>query len=172
MFRRFRRVEEVTAFALSGGGSRSAAQVGVLKALLDAGVSARLLTGTSAGAVNAVWCALYPDRLDRLEAIWLALRTRDVFPGGRVGALYNMARRGHVYSARAWEAYLRREMGTARFEDMLLPCAVTAVRLSDGKRVILDSGEVVPALMASTAIPGIFPPYAIDGEMYVDGGVL
>lgn len=172
MFGRFRRAEDVIGFALSGGGSRSASQVGVLKALVESGIWPQRLAGTSAGAVNATWFALHPHRLDTLEAIWLALRMRDVFPGTRLRMLANMARRGYVHDARAWEAFLRRQVGSATFEEAVIPFAVTAVRLSDGQRVVFESGEIVPAVMASTAIPGVFPPYPIGDELYVDGGVL
>lgn len=172
MFGRFRRAEEVIGFALSGGGARSASQVGVLRALVEGGIWPQRLAGTSAGAVNAAWFALHPHRLDALEEIWLSLRMRDVFPGTRLRMLANMARRGYVHDARAWEAFLRRRIGTATFEDAAIPFGVTAVRISDGRRVVFESGEIVPALLATTAIPGIFPPYRIDDEYYVDGGVL
>jgi NTE family protein len=172
MFRRFRRSEDVIAFAFSGGGSRGASQIGALKALTEAGIWPAMVAGTSAGAVNAAYFALHPHRLDRLEAVWLALRTQDVFPGTRLHILMNFARRGHIHRSDAWEAFLRAEVGTTRFEDMPIAGAVVAVRLRDGERVVFDSGEIVPALMASTAIPGVFPPYRIGDEAYVDGGVL
>jgi NTE family protein len=180
MFGRFRRNsehgsrgnEDVIGFAFSGGGTRAATQVGALKALIEADIRPQLVAGTSAGAVNATWFALYPQRLDRLESIWRSLRTRDVFPGGRVRVLINLAKNGYVHSALEWEHFLRREVGNARFEDCIIPCAVVAVRLSDGERVVFDSGEIVPAIMASTAIPGVFPPYRIGDELYADGGVL
>lgn len=172
MFRRFRRPEEVVGFAFSGGGSRGAVQAGMLRALTEAGVHPDVMTGTSAGAVNAGWFGLHPHRLDRLEAIWLELRTQDVFPGGRVRMLMNLSRSGYFHAADAWEKFLRLHIGSATFEDAQIPFAVVAVRLSDGKRVVFDSGEIVPAVMASTAIPGVFPPHAIGDELYVDGGVL
>ncbi len=172
MFRRFRRSEEVVGFAFSGGGSRGASQAGMLRALTEAGVRPDAMAGTSAGAVNAGWFGLHPHRLDRLEAIWLALRTQDIFPGGRVRMLMNLSRSGYIHAADAWERFLRLHIGSAAFEDAQIPFTVVAVRLSDGKRVVFDSGEIVPAVMASTAIPGVFPPYSIAGELYVDGGVL
>ena len=172
VFGRFRRAEEVIAFALSGGGSRGATQVGAVKALAEAGIIPHLVAGTSAGAVNAAWLAFHPNRLDRLEQIWMGLRTRDIFPGNRAQLLYNLMRGGYVHRSEACEAYLRRQLGGSRFEDASIPCAVIAVRVSDGERVVFDRGEVVPALMASIAIPGVFPPYRIGDELYVDGGVL
>jgi NTE family protein len=172
MLGRFRRSEEVVGFAFSGGGSRAAAQVGILKSLTEAGIRPALVAGTSAGAVNAAYFALHPNRLDRLEAIWLALRMRDVFPGSRLRLLVNLARRGHVHASDAWERFLRAEIGTTHFEDLSIACSVVAVRLRDGEKVVFESGEILPALMASTAIPGVFPPFDIGGESYVDGGVV
>jgi NTE family protein len=171
MFRRQRR-EEVVGFALSGGGARGATQAGALTALSEAGIWPSIVAGTSAGAVNAAWLALYPDRLDRLREIWLRLRMKDVFPGGRARMLINMARSGYVHHAGMWEDGLLRDIGPAHFEDARIELLVTAVRLSDGQKVLFDSGPIVPALMASTAIPGVFPPYRIGDELYVDGGVL
>jgi predicted acylesterase/phospholipase RssA len=172
MFRRTGRSNTVVGLALSGGGSRGACQAGVLKALNEASILPQVVTGTSAGAVNAVWYALYPQRLDVLESIWLALRTQDVFPGNKLRLLMNFSRRGYIHAPDMWERFLRKHLGSATFEDMPVSCAVVAVRLSDGRRALFDSGEVVPAIMASTAIPGVFPPYAVGSELYVDGGVL
>src|SRR5437870_4470112 len=142
VFGRFRRSEEIIGFALSGGGARGASQVGAMKALLEAGIRPQHLAGTSAGAVNATWLALHPNRLDRMEAIWRSLSSKEIFPGNRLRILLNLTRHGYVHSAEAWEAFLRRQVGSARFEDMAIACAVTAVRLSDGQRVVFDSGEV------------------------------
>ena len=171
MFRRARR-QDVISFALSGGGARGATQFGALRALTEASIWPALVAGTSAGSVNASWFALHPHRLDRLQDVWMRLRTQDVFPGNRLRLLLNMTRRGYIHDSAVWEAALRRDFGSATFEEAKIPCAIVAVRLSDGQRVVFDSGEIVPAMMASTAIPGVFPPYEIDGEFYVDGGVL
>ncbi|GAC1469906.1 MAG: patatin-like phospholipase family protein [Chloroflexota bacterium] len=159
-------------FALSGGGSRAACEVGMLRALDEAGIHADVLAGTSAGAVIGIWQALFPDRIDRLESIWLSLRTQDVFPGNRLQLLANFVRHGHVHAARSWERFLRRHFEDARFEDLSMPCGVVAVELTTGAVHVFDSGEIVPAVMASTAIPGVFPPVAIEDRMYVDGGLL
>jgi NTE family protein len=171
MFWRSRR-EDVVGLALTGGGARGATQVGALRALIEAGIVPDLIAGTSAGAVNAAWFALHPGTVAELQDIWLSLRTRDVFPGGRLRMLANLARHGHVHDSYAWEASLRRHFGSARFEDAAIQLFVTAARLRDGQRVVFDTGDIVPPLVASSAIPGVFPPYRIDGDLYVDGGVL
>jgi len=172
VFGRFRRGEEVIGFALSGGGTRGAVQVGVIRALMEAGIRPRVVAGTSVGAVNAVWLARYPDQVDGLAAVWMALRGRDVFPGSHLRIAFNLIRHQYVHDSRAWERFLRSRVEDARFEDLSMPAAVIAVRVSDGTKVVFESGEILPALMASTAIPGVFPPYRIGEELYVDGGIL
>jgi len=95
-----------------------------------------------------------------------------VFPGNKFRILLNLARRGHVHVADAWETFLREQLSDACFEDSSVPLAIVAVRLKDGQRVVFDSGEIVPAIMASTAIPGVFPPHRVGDELFVDGGVV
>jgi NTE family protein len=84
----------------------------------------------------------------------------------------NMARHGYVHTASAWKEFLRGKFDDARLEDLAVPCSVVAVELASGRRVVFDSGNIVDAVMASTAIPGVFPPYRIGDGLYVDGGVL
>jgi NTE family protein len=140
--------------------------------MAEAGIRPRVVAGTSVGAVNAVWLARYPDQVDGLAAVWIALRARDVFPGSHLRIAFNVIRHQYVHDSRAWERFLRGHVEDARFEDLSIPAMVVAVRVSDGSKEVFDSGEILPALMASTAIPGVFPPYRIGDELYVDGGVL
>ena len=142
-----------TGLALSGGGSRAACEVGMLRAFNEMGIKPRFIAGTSAGAVIGVWHALFPDQIDRLEAIWLGLRTRDIFRGNHIQLLANFVRHGHFYAAHSWERFLRRHFADARFEDLSVPCSVVAVELGSGTVTVFESGEIVPAMMASTAIP-------------------
>jgi hypothetical protein len=129
MFGRFRRSGDPVGFALSGGG---ACQVGGLNALTEAGNWPSIVAGTSGGAVNATWFALYPHRLDKPEAIWLALRTRDVFPGSRVRGLLNLTRHGYIHGAEAGEAFLYRNSEGARFEEV---DRVSGLQTTRGRRV-------------------------------------
>ena len=82
-------------FALSGGGARAAAQVGVLRALAERDIVPDLVIGASAGAVNGAWYSLFPDGLDDLETVWLGLTKRRVFPGGVARNGYHLIRHGH-----------------------------------------------------------------------------
>jgi len=143
----------------------------MLRALVERGVTPSVVAGTSAGAVSATWYALNQN-LDTLESIWLALRTRDIFPGSRLRIVSNFVRHGHVHAAHAWERFLRSHFGAATFGDLRISAPIVAVDLWDGTVTAFEDGEIVPALMATTAIPGVFPPCEYRGRVYVDGGVL
>jgi NTE family protein len=167
-----RQQREKIAFVLSGGGARGAAQVGMLAALHERGIAPALVLGTSAGAVNGAWYALYPHRLDELERVWRTLRTKMVFPGTPLHAAYNMLRYGYAHRVDGWARMLVEHFTDTRLEDAAIPLGVVAVRLADGEVTVFESGPIVPALLASTAVPGLFPPQRINGVLYVDGGVV
>jgi NTE family protein len=137
-----------TAFVFAGGGSLGAIQVGMLKALVAHGWTADFVVGSSVGAINAAQFACDPTvaGVVRLEEVWRGLRRSDVFPIAPLRAL-------------------------TRLEDAHLPCHVIATDLLDGTEIVKSQGSVVEALLASAAIPGIFPARRIDGRHVVDGGV-
>jgi NTE family protein len=162
------------AFVLSGGGSLGAIQVGMLQALLEAGIRPDLLIGTSAGAVNAAWVAGAPHRdgVRELAGIWCGLRRQDIFPlSAWAGALGLFGRANHVIPNAGLRALIERHIPYERLEDAEIPIHVVATDLKTGHAVILSSGPAVPALLASTAIPGVFPPVTIGRRELVDGGV-
>jgi NTE family protein len=164
-----------TAFVLSGGGSLGAVQVGMLQALAARGVEPDLLVGTSAGALNAAYVAGHgadQASLDGLAAIWAGLRRRDVFPlqAARLGA----AALGRVPSL-CDNAALRRLVGQhLRFdllEDAAIPVHIVATDVTSGQEVLLSDGDPVDAVVASAAIPAVFPAVRIAGRDLVDGAV-
>src|SRR5687768_8099215 len=165
----------VTAFVLSGGRSLGAVQVGMLQALAARGVEPDLLIGTSAGALNAGYVAGHgsgPAALEELAAIWARLRRRDVFPlqPARLGA----AALGRVPSL-CPDGALRRLIGAhiafARLEDAAIPVHIVTTDVRSGEEVVLSSGEPVAAILASTALPAIFPSVRIGERDLIDGGV-
>jgi NTE family protein len=163
-----------TAFVLSGGGSLGAVQVGMLRALFEQGVRPDMLIGTSVGAVNAAWVAGRPeaDGMAELEEIWLGLRRQHVFPlSPMTGARGLLGRANHVISNANLRSILERHIPYDRLEDAAVPVHVVATELKSGRAAILASGPAVPALLASCAIPGVFPPVEIARRHYVDGGV-
>jgi NTE family protein len=162
------------AFVLSGGGSLGAVQVGMLRALYECGVRPDLLIGTSVGAVNSAWVAANPDDrgLDQLADIWMRLRRQDVFPlSPLTGARGLIGRSNHFISSDNLRALLERHIPFQRLEDARVPLHIVATELKSGRAAILGSGPAVPALLASCAIPGVFPPVTIARREYIDGGV-
>lgn len=164
-----------TAFVLSGGGSLGAVQVGMLQALATRGVAPDLLIGTSAGALNAGFVAGHGstvDALDDLADIWAGLRRRDVFPlqPGRLGA----AAVGRAPSL-CPNGSLRRLIGSHivfdRLEDSPVPLHVVTTDVRSGEEVVLSAGSAVDAILASAAIPAVFPSVRIGDRDLIDGGV-
>lgn len=162
------------AFVLSGGGSLGAVQVGMLRALFEESCCPDFLIGTSVGAVNAAWVAGRPDAdgIDELTEIWLSLRRGHVFPlSPFTGARGLLGRSNHFISSDNLRSILETHIPYDRLEHSKLPVHVVATDLKSGRATIMSSGPAVPALLASCAIPGVFPPVSIGRRDYVDGGV-
>lgn len=163
-----------TAFVLAGGGSLGAVQVGMLKALAEAGITPDFVVGASVGALNGACHAGAPDGrgVARLDAIWRGLRRADVFPLTLGGSLpCALGRRDHVARPRRLRALIRAGLAFRRLEESRIPCHVVATDVLDGTEVVLSSGDAVDALQASTALPGVFPPVEIGGRALMDGGI-
>jgi NTE family protein len=163
-----------TAFVLSGGGSLGAVQVGMLQALTEAGICPDLLIGTSVGAVNAAFMAADPchEGAVRLGEIWRGLRRQDIFPlSPWSGARGLLGRSNHVISNSSLRGVLESHLPYERLEDTATPVHIITTELKTGRAVLMSSGPAVPALLASTAIPGIFPPVTIGRREFIDGGV-
>jgi len=174
MSRQAAQAQPKTAFVLSGGSSLGAVQVGMLHALMEAGIRPDLMIGTSVGAVNAAWLAGQPDLNGalRLAAIWSGLRRQDIFPlNPWAGALGLFGRTNHVIPNSGLRAVLEKHLPYQRLEEALVPVHVITTDLKNGRAVVLSSGPAIPALLASTAIPGVFPPVTIGRRDLVDGGV-
>ena len=162
------------AFVLSGGASLGAVQAGMLRALYERGIRADTLIGTSVGAVNSAWIAGRPDLegVDRLCEIWMGLRRQDVFPFNPLtSAAGLLGRTNHFISNDALRRLLETHLPFERLEEASVPLHVVTTDLTSGQATIMTSGPAVPALLASCAIPGVFPPVTIGRREYVDGGV-
>jgi NTE family protein len=154
---------EIT-LALGGGGSRGYAHVGILRCLEREGFRIRALAGTSAGGiVAALYAAGYSP--EEMESRFLQLDPAHLYTRGAQDGpgLLGLAGARHV---------LMDFLGERTFDDLKIPCALTAVDVQTGREVILNDGLVVDAVLATIAVPGVFPPKDIDGHQLVDGGVL
>lgn len=167
------RAKNRTAFVLAGGGSLGAVEVGMLQALLDWGETPGLMVGASAGAINAAYFAADPTRIgaEGLEKLWCALRRRDVFPINLRSVIGLLRRRDYLVDSHALRNLLERHLPYRKLEDAAIPLHIVASDMLTGHEVLLSSGSVIEAVLASTAIPGVFPPVQIDERLLVDGGV-
>jgi NTE family protein len=165
---------EKVAFVLGGGGILGATQVGMLRALAEAGVRPDLIVGTSVGALNGALLASdpSPDALDRLTALWSSLSESEVFSGGLITRARTLARNGtHLHSA----APLRRLLADTlprSFADLAVPFQCVAAGIEQASAHWFDSGPLVDAVLASCAVPGLLPPVRIGDTHYLDGGLV
>jgi NTE family protein len=163
-----------TAFVFSGGSSLGAIQVGMLKVLVESGFSPDFVVGSSVGAINAAYFAADPtiDGVSRLERLWCELRRSDIFPVGVFSSVLRvLSGRGHIVESRALEQLLARHLPFKKLEEVKLPCHIIATDMLEGIELRLSRGPAIPALLASAAIPGVFPPVKLGTHFGVDGGV-
>jgi len=146
---------------LGGGGARGYAHIGVLQALAEHDCQPVAISGCSMGGLIGAFLAAghQPDDM-------LALLNNTNFLN-----LLGMGARGGLLGSGKLEHMLRQHL-PERFEDLSLPLAVTTVDVQRGELVILRSGDLVSALLASAALPGILAPIVRDGRYLIDGGLL
>jgi NTE family protein len=153
----------------------AAYQVGVLDALTAAGMQPDRLIGVSAGAMNAALFAWSSDvdGVKRLERLWANVRRRDLLRmhPGRI-ALALAGKRASFLDNRHGIAFLRKNLGVRLIQHAPIPLSIIATDLSTGRPFILESGDVVSAIVASSAFPGVFPPVEFNGRTLIDGGVV
>lgn len=167
------------AFVLSGGGAYGAVQVGMLRALSEAGIQPDLVVGASVGALNGVFVADDASTAaERLTDVWASIDGAAVFgKAGRGRGSLHMVRhlaasRSSLVSAQAIDELIKANTPRARFDQLALPFHAVATDHLTGAIVVLDQGDLEPALAASSAIPGVLPAREIDGRRLVDGGVV
>jgi NTE family protein len=160
------------AFAFSGGASLGAVQVGMVRALHTAGIQPDLLVGTSVGALNGAVIAAHglDAGLEALTALWLRIRCTDIFAGGRVAQLRCLLQTGHsLFRPDGLIRLMRETLGVRSFEELTLPLGVVATELRSRCSVLFTQGELQPALLASSALPGLFPCVQINHRLHIDG---
>lgn len=167
------RVRPKTAYVLAGGGSLGAAQVGMLRALVESGIDADLIVGTSVGAINAAYFAADPTRdgVAKLEAVWRGLKRTDILPLGWRGLLGFLRRRDHLVPSDGLRRLIDFHLPYRNLEDAALPVHVVATDILSGEAVTLSRGSATQAVLASSAIPAAFAPVEIDGRLLCDGAV-
>jgi NTE family protein len=164
-----------TAFVLGGGGVLGACEVGMLRALLEAGIRPDLLLGTSVGAINGAVFAAAPDLegVARLEKVWTELDNRGVFEGSFFARIGTAVRtRTHLHSNEALRQLLAEALEEQRIEQLPLRFECVAASIERAAETWFVAGPAVPAVLASCAVPGLLPPVEIGDEHYLDGGLV
>lgn len=164
-----------TAFVLSGGGSLGSVQVGMLLALSDRHVTPDLLVGSSVGALNAAFLAGRPGPggVEELARVWSRLRRSDIFPTDVGRVLRAVTGRSSAFAdPRPLRRLIEANVPYQRLEDAPWPVSVVTTEVATGREVVLSAGPAVEAVMASAALPGVFPPVLVDDHLLMDGGVV
>lgn len=152
-----------TGIVLSGGGARGFAHIGVLKALNEAGIYPDIISAVSAGSIIG---ALYadghkPDTIFELLSEWDIYKLLRVYKPG-FGVLKAMGIR----------KVLSRNLSTNELSELKIPLIISATNFTKATTEYFTSGSIIDAVMASSAVPLVLKPYIINGNMYVDGGLM
>jgi len=151
-------------FVLGAGSARGWAHIGVLRALLEAGIKPDLIAGCSVGAL--VGAAFAAGRLDQLEAWALALDWK------RMLRLMDFGLRGGLIKGKRVREVFREQFVECEFSELQVPFAAVATDLHSGQEIWLREGQVSAAIGASMAVPGLFRPVPYEGRYLVDGSVV
>lgn len=163
-----------TAFVLGGGGLLGAHEVGMLWALAEAGVRPDLVVGTSVGAFNGAFVAADPaNAADLLAKAWQGDGAGSVFAGSFLRRMSTLIRSGtHLHSTEPLAAALEALIVPDRIEDLAVPFHCVAANIERAEARWFTRGPLVPAVLASCAVPGVLPPVRIGDEHFYDGGLV
>ena len=164
------------AFVLGGGGRLGAAEVGMLAALTTAGVRPDMVLGTSIGAINGALYAAAPDEqgVATLRQVWSGFDSSGMLTAGVVDRLRTLMATGVAFhrSEQLLELFDDALPDGVRFEDLAVPFSCVAACIETAAAAWFDSGDLRPALLASSAVPGLFEPVEVDGRHHYDGGLV
>jgi len=163
-----------TAFVLGGGGLLGAHEVGMLRALAEAGITPDLVVGTSIGAINGAFVAADPaGAAGRLSELWHGEAIRQAFSENLWGRAVRLARSGtHLHSIEPLRHMLAAKLPVSDFAGLALPFHCVAASIERASARWFSSGPLVPAILASCAIPGLLPPVRVGDEHCFDGGLV
>ena len=149
--------------AMSGGGARGVAHLGVLQALDEFGVEISALSGTSFGAIAG---AFYASGIEPIEVLKILKKTKLLWfvrPAISKKGLFKVEKLQDLFS---------KYLPFSSFQDLPKKLTVNATDVNKGETKYFDQGALIPAILASSCMPVIFDPMVIDGTSYIDGGVL
>jgi NTE family protein len=145
----------------------------MLHSLATHGVAADMVVGSSVGSLNGAYYAGNPtlEGIERLEMIWRGLRRSDVFPVGWTAVLGFLIRRNFLVEPDGLRALIETNLTYRNLEDAKIPIHIVATDILTGGTVVLSEGPAVQAIIASAAIPVVFPPVRFEDVYLVDGAV-
>jgi NTE family protein len=163
------------AFVLTGGGALGAVQVGMLRALVEHDIRADVVLGSSVGALNAAGYAQNPthDGIDIVQRAWMDAQGNDLFNHGRLWSLKQFAtKRNAVYEVNGLATLIDQVVVHERIEEFQVPFGVMATSLTGDPERCFWVGPARDLLLASSALPGVFPSVMIGNQRFIDGGVI
>lgn len=162
------------AYVLGGGGDLGANEVGMLRALLERGILPDVIVGTSIGALNGAAIAAEPtlSMLDRLEEAWRRLGNERVFDSPLRIASTLIRERTHLNSNLPLRRLIHRLLPVTTFEELAVPFQCVAACIERAAEHWFTEGLLADAIVASCAVPGLLPVVEIDGEHFMDGGIV
>ena len=162
------------AFVLGGGGVLGAAEVGMARALLEAGIRPDLVCGTSVGAINGAAIAANPtpDGAKHLLAMWDALTEEGILDGSPISRVTELVRRRTSLHGNGDLRRLLRNRLPQAFEDLAVPFECVAASIERAREHWFSTGDLIEPVLASCALPGVFPPVRIGEEHFLDGGLV
>ena len=164
-----------TAFVLGGGGVLGAAEVGMLQALFEHGIRPDLIVGTSVGAINGAFVAADPSvgAVDVLRAVWEELASERIFAGSVLSRMGTLVRtRTHLHPREPLRDLLAAHLPVRTFAELAVPFQCVAASIEQAAERWFTAGSLIDAVLASSAVPGLLPPVELDGEHFLDGGLV
>ena len=168
---------EIVGVSYSGGGNRGAVHVGALRAFLEKKIIPTHVSGVSAGSFVASFHAYDPYTFNSFTDLKILFSfINKAFIGlSAPQVLKKFITKGttveSIGDAGNIKGFLEKRLPFKTFEELKTKLAIGATNFKTGQNVWFTSGEIIPALLASSATPGMFPPVEIEGEIYTDGGV-
>ncbi|MGI8666967.1 MAG: patatin-like phospholipase family protein [Jatrophihabitans sp.] len=163
------------AFVLGGGGVLGASQIGMLRALFEQGIRPDLVLGTSVGALNGALVAADPSlqTVRQLGEVWGELAASEVFSGSVLGRARTLLTHGtHLHSSDGLRELAESRLPVQRIEQLAVPFQCVAASVEKATAHWFTEGPIAEAVLASCAVPGLLPPVVIDGEHFMDGGLV
>jgi NTE family protein len=165
-----------TAFVLSGGGNLGAIQIGMLRALTEREIQPDVVIGCSVGAMNGAAYAANPTiaGVRRLDTMWRSITAPDLLPSTRIPNALLLVRKGEsLYRNDGLRRTILSALdGRSEFDDLEVPFQCVATEVDGAAERWFTDGPLVDPILASAALPSVYPIVSIDGRRYLDGGVV